>query len=295
VVPLGRLALAGTLAAAAACSSAAGGTDSAPRPTYPGADTSRAARGATPPRAGSAVLYRPATTRYVIERHDSLTLELQSARQVQALDRTAYFRVAVTDEQGTLHVTILLDSLVTPAGAPNANDSSRNARGTRWSGTLTPTGRLEGLVGSDTTLIGRQLTGFLPLLFPHLPPGGATSGATWQDTVQTPVQVNAFAATERAVLTYKADGIESRGGARALRLESDGTFEQTGEGAPFGEKMEMKAAGTRHATHFISLEGALLSAEGGDRSELTIAVPSVGQSVPAHQTTSFLITALPAR
>jgi hypothetical protein len=241
-------------------------------------------------------VYGPAPSfEYALARHDSLVLELPAGAQVQTFDRTAYLRVVLAESapRGPLRASFTVDSIRATGGtAVVSPDSLRAAQGTRWTGTLTPDGRLTDVTGSDTSSIGEQLRASLRLLFPRLPAGGAQVGAAWTDTVTTSTRVNAFGGTEEAVLTYRAVGVEPTGATQSLRIESSGTFTQSGSGSPFGQPMEMKSSGNRHAVYHLSLDGRLVTAEGGDEGEMTISVPAVGQSVPAHQFSSFTLSAV---
>lgn len=270
--------------AAAGCGSAApsGGTPTVPAPV--------SRERATP---GAVVLYRarPAE-QFAVHRRDSLVLELSAAPQTQTFERTAYVRVAVTDASGGSRVVVSLDSLRTEPGSAVPRDSLAPPDGSRWTATLSPTGLLTDIVASDTSPVSDRLRSVLPLLFPRLPDGGARVGASWSDTTDSRLRVNAFDAKEQAIVHSRATALDGQGAGRTLTIESDGTYTQTGKGSPFGQPMEMRASGTRHGIAHLGLDGALLDAEGSDTGDLTINVPEVGQSVPAHRTSSYRITAL---
>ena len=299
----GSAAIATALTFALGCSAGRTGEPaSSPPPPYDRTPASRAPTTSGNPTSGSpsgggaAVVYRASTgTAYAFERRDSLVLELPGGAQVQTFDRTAYLHVTLAESapHGPLRATFVVDSIRAVGGTATVPlDSLRAAQGTRWTGTLTPDGQLTDITGSDTSSIGEQLRSSLRLLFPRLPPGGAKVGATWTDTITTRTRVNAFAGSEDATLTYHATEIDTQGPVRTLRIESSGTFAQNGAGSPFGQPMEMKSTGTRHAVHHLTLDGLVAAAEGGDEGEMTISVPAVGQSVPAHQFSSFTLTAL---
>ncbi|MGH7536109.1 MAG: hypothetical protein ACREMG_11090, partial [Gemmatimonadales bacterium] len=58
--------------------------------------------------------YRPGSATYVLERHDSLTLQYPGgATQQQARDRTAFLRVSLGQSAaaGALQVSLVLDSV----------------------------------------------------------------------------------------------------------------------------------------------------------------------------------------
>lgn len=237
---------------------------------------------------------------YILERHDSLTLQLPGGNQLQLIDRTAYLRVSVLRDTTGSHsmapgyqAIIVLDSIQAfVSGTPALPDSIIPARGTRWTGTLTPEGRLSGLKADRTTTIGDQVGSSLRSLFPTLPPGGAQLGMEWTDTIVVPVRADAFDATERALTSYRAVESDDARARNAIKLESRGSYERVGKGRQHDQPMEMTASGQRSAVHYLSPNGLVIAARGSDSGKMTITVPAVGQTVPVEQTGSYSITAL---
>jgi hypothetical protein len=281
------LAAAGWLAVVGCGAAAAGGaTPASPKPE----DGSRPSGDE---RVGGAVLYRPVRgAAYTLTRHDSLDLQLPGGgSQVQLLDRTAYLRVGVAEGQGAYQATITLDSLRgTSGGVPLPADSLAKADGTRWTATLTPSGRLSGLRADRASALGDQISGSLRLLFPALPAGGARSGSQWSDSTQFPLRADAFDATERLVIVYRASEGQAPGGRQALKLESSGTYRRTGTGVQADQALEMTASGVRRGVHYLGTDGTLVAAEGSDSGEMMITVPAVGQTVPVKQVGRYSIT-----
>jgi hypothetical protein len=238
-------------------------------------------------------VYQPVrNAAYTLERHDSLSLQLPGgASQVQLIDRTAFLRVTIVPDTSGYRATIVLDSLQASAGGvPAVLDSLTPARGTQWTATLTPEGKLSALTADRSSTLGDQVGSNLRTLFPGLPSGGVRAGMEWTDTTEVPLKVDAFEATERALISYRAVESDDSRAKKALRLESSGTFERTGKGTQFDQQLEMIATGTRTATHYLGQDGALISAQGTDSGDITITVPAVGQTVPVKQTGTYSIT-----
>lgn len=231
---------------------------------------------------------------YALERHDSLTLQLPGgASQLQVIDRMAYLRVTLLRDTTGYQATIVLDSLQSAVGGvPAVPDSIIPARGTRWTATLTPEGELSALKADRSTTLGDQIGSSLRSLFPALPPGGVQSGMEWTDTTEVPIRADAFDAIERSLTTYRAVDSDDPRTKKALKLESNGTFQRTGRGKQYDQQLEMTASGMRTAVHYLSPEGTLVLARGSDSGDMTITVPAVGQTVPVKQAGTYSITSL---
>lgn len=251
--------------------------------------------GTTPPGVvePTGVIYRPVrNAAYTLVRHDSLSLQLPGgASQQQIIDRIAYLNLSLVPDTGGYQVAIVLDSLQASAGGvPAALDSLVPAWGTRWTGTLTPDGELSALTADRSTTLGDQVAGTLRSLFPALPPGGVRVDMEWADTTDVPIRADAFDAAERAITSYRAVEGDDPRARKAIKLESNGSYERTGKGLQFDQQLEMSGAGTRTAVHYLSPDGFLVSGRGSDTGDMTITVPAVGQTVPVKQTGSYTIT-----
>ena len=286
----------GTAALCAAAMGCAASTSNAPAGPAPAATRTAGTAAATPAVRRGAIVYQPmAATAYVLERYDTVNVQLPNGLpQTQTLSRTVYLTVATT--AGTpMTVSITLDSLVAegPGAAMLAVDS---ARGTRWTGTLSADGHFSELTSDRTTPVGEQLRGMLPALFPMLPAGGAREGATWTDTAKSSIRAMAFDVKEDARISSRAvaDTVRS-GGRTGLRIESDVTFSRTGGGSQFGQAVEVQATGKRHLTSRLRPDGVVAETGGVESSDMTLTIPAVGQSLPVKQTATFSLTLAAAR
>lgn len=266
----------------------------------PGSPTPEPAPGVPGVPAPTGVVYRPVRNAgYTLQRYDSLSLQLPGgASQQQLIDRTAYLSLTLLPDTTGYQVTLVLDSLQASAGGvPAALDSLVPAWGTRWTGRLTPEGKLSALTADRSTTLGDQVGATLRSLFPSLPAGGVRAGMEWTDTTDVPIRADAFDATERAVTSYRAVDNDEPRVKKAIKLESNGSFQRTGKGVQFEQQLEMSGTGTRTAAHYLGQDGFLLSARGSDAGDMTISIPAVGQTVPVKQTGSYTITAtrLPKR
>lgn len=243
----------------------------------------------------SGITYLPVRdVAYALNRHDSLTLQLPGgASQQQLIDRTAYLRVTLVRDPAGYLATIVLDSLQSAVGGvPAAPDSILPARGTRWTATLTPDGKLSALKSDRSSTMGDQVGSNLRTLFPALPPGGVRAGMEWTDSTEVPIRADAFDAIEQSLTNYRATESDDPSARKAVKLESSGTYQRTGKGTQYDQKLEMTASGMRTSVHYLNPDGTLASAHGSDSGDMTITVPAVGQTVPVKQAGSYSITSL---
>jgi hypothetical protein len=278
----------------AACSS--GTTANPPSPTPAPKPGEAEAPAPASPGKGPAVSYRPLrSAAYRLERHDSLTLEYPGGgTQEQVRDRIAFLHVAVaeTGTPGAMQVAIVLDSLeALESGQPASPDSVIAARGTRWTAPLTSSGGLGPLTADRKGTLPDELTGRLRLLFPALPAGGVREGMSWTDTTEYRLTADAFPGTERAVTTYTAAASEAAGH-KTITLESTGSYQRAGTRTQADQELQMTATGTRRGQHVFGLDGILVSAQGNDAGDMTITVPTVGQTVPVKQRGSYSASAI---
>jgi hypothetical protein len=249
---------------------------------------------------GPAVTYKAVrNAAYRLERHDSLSLQYPGgATQEQVRDRIAFLRVTLAESPtpGAYQVAIVLDSLqALEGGQPVSPDSVAAARGTRWTATLTAAGGLGALTPDRTGTLPDELTGRLRLLFPALPTGGVREGMEWTDTTEYRLTADAFPGNERAVTTYHAATSDAPGMRKGIALESAGSYDRTGTRSQGDQQLQTQANGKREGTHLLGLDGTLVSARGHESGDMTITVPTVGQTVPVKQSGSYAITSSAAR
>ena len=295
-----RVTPAALLAATLLVGCASNTTSSAPTPAPPPKPGEAAAPEPTTPGHGPAVIYRPVrNAAYRLERHDSLSLQYPGgATQDQVRDRIAFLHVTVGESSapGTYQVTIVLDSLqALENGQPVSTDSVAAARGTRWTASLSPTGGLSALTPDRAGTLPDELTGRLRLLFPALPAGGVREGMEWTDTTEYRLTADAFPGSERAVITYHATASDAPVMQKSITLQSSGSYDRTGTRTQADQELQMKGTGTRQGLHQLGLDGSLVSAQGHESGDMTITVPTVGQTVPVKQSGSYSITSSASR
>lgn len=283
----------GACASTTASEGSPGGGGPAPKPIDPSAPP--------PPEEGRgpAVMYRPVSgTRYRLEHRDSLVFQYQGgASQTQVREREAlvHLTIAQAPARGSYRVTVTLDSLeAVETGVPVPPDSVAAALGTTWSGSLSSEGTLSELKPDRTGTLTAELAGHLRYLFPSLPEGGVREGMQWTDSTTYALVSDAFTGNEKAITVYRASGKVEVAGHEAIPLETSSKYSRSGKRAQGDQELEMNASGTRSGVHSLSLDGVLVSARGTDVGEMTISVPSVGQTVPVTRSSTYSVTPLPA-
>jgi hypothetical protein len=253
-------------------------------PADAGATTEREGR-------GSAVLLQPHPhARIVVQRVDTVSMELPAGSQVQTFQRTAYISSVAERSGDEYRMTFVLDSVIAEAGSFLPPDSLAAAAGSRWTARLLPDGQLLDLTldstrGRPRTGVGDQTARTIEVLYPVLPPEGVRSGAVWNDSVNTTVETAGFNVTERGLVRYTASSA-----AGGIQVVGTGTLRQEGSGAQFGQELEMSGEGSRTITYHLDGDGRLLGAQGTDGASLQIIVPAVGQTVPLTQNSRFDVT-----
>lgn len=280
------------LLAVVACAPAARTDDPAPAGAAAGAGAAPSSADATPTTEregrGRAMLLEPRPySRIVVQRVDTVSMQLPAGSQVQTFDRTAYLSAIAERSGDGWSMTFVLDSVNAGAGSFLPPDSLEAATGTRWTAQLRPDGQLVDLAmdtvrGRPRSGVGDQTTRTIEVLFPVLPDEGARPGGAWSDSVETRIETGGFDVIERGLVRYTAQD-EGAG----MRVTGEGAFRQEGSGTQFGQELAMSGEGRRTITYRLDGRGQLLGAEGTDSAELEIIVPAMGQTVPLSQKSRF--------
>jgi hypothetical protein len=229
--------------------------------------------------------------RYALARRDSIVATMPTGEaQMQLLGRTAFVTVTwVAADTGT-RLTTQVDSVVADTGLTSFTASIDSARGLRWTALRLPNGRLTALSGGRGSLVGDQIRDQLQLLFPVLPPEGVKPGATWTDSTTQPTRVSAFEANETALTSSVAATTAAGGG--VLEIVAVRTRTASGEGTQFSQPMTVQGSGADSLTYHLAPDGRVLDVAGNRYTDLVVQLPSIGQSVPAHESSVLRMTLL---
>jgi hypothetical protein len=247
-----------------------------------------------PVRAATAVRYPTSgggILRYALMRRDSIVATMPTGEgQMQLLGRTAFVTISwIAADTGT-RVTTQVDSVIADSGLTSYTASLDSARGLRWTALRLPDGHLINVSTGRGSLVGDQIRDQVHLLFPVLPAAGARPGESWSDSTTRPTRVSAFEASETALSSSVAAGTLTR--ASLLEIATVRMRRASGEGTQFNQPMTVQASGTDTLTYRLAQDGRVMEVAGNRNTDLIVQLPSIGQSVPAHESSSFRMTLL---
>ena len=276
----------------AGCASSGTQTPATPGPRTPEAGAAAAAQEGR----GQEISYAPARAYFRLDRVDTVAVQLpDNTTQSQIFSRSAWLRVTTTKSASGLRASFTLDSLEVTGLPRNAMGAIDSARGTEWTASVAPNGRLANVTANRKSLVGEQLGALLQLLFAVLPGESVRPGATWTDTTNATTKVDLFDVREQAMTEYLAMTPAARGGRTALPIQANTSFTQQGSTTQGGQAMEIEARGNRRFTYFLGLDGVPAGLSGNETSEVNVTVSAVGQSIRATRTASVTVTPLPGR
>lgn len=290
-----RLLIAG-LMATLAC---APGVPTSPSPTpVPGGTPVPTTRTpATPPtgtvptdaeRGREVRLQPPATSRFALQRHDTVDVALPNGDSLQQYTKLSAWVVTHATPAGDgFLMTFALDSLMASSQQPVPPAMLDSTRGTIWTADVAADGHIRNLRSDRSTLLSAQVESMLRLLVPNLPDATVQAGATWSDTTNVPLGGPDISIQEQATMNYVATGPAVRGARTALVLTGTGQFAQQGTATQFNQRREIDSRGSRLLTLYLGTDGVPAGFEGTETTEMTITIPAVGQSVQVRQRGTF--------
>jgi len=232
--------------------------------------------------------------RFVLVRTDSTTVVMPNGgEQGQVFSRTLFLTMSARPGSAGQVITFLIDSVQTDEIGLLPMASVDSLRGVRWSGLLSPQGRLGPLTADRSTLLGTQLGGQLRQLLPFLPAAGVRTGDAWSDSTSDTVQVNAFGGRDSGTVRYRAVARDVVSEPVSLLVTAERNATVTGSAAQGGQTLTLSGTDSAAIVYTLSAPGRLQAVEGSDLSLLTITIPSMGQTLPATQRARYTLTRLP--
>jgi hypothetical protein len=102
--------------------------------------------------------------------------------------------------------------------------------------------------------------------------------------------VSAFEANETALTTSVA--AETLTSGNLFEIAAVRVRRATGEGTQFSQAMTVQATGTDTLTYRLAIDGRVVQVTGNRNTDLVVQLPSIGQSVPAHESSILRMTLL---
>ena len=231
------------------------------------------------------------TTRYKVAQRIFQEVDataLGGGKQGFVVKTTSYVQLTLTDITGGRSIKVLVDSIhgdSLPPGAPA--DMLSKAAGVVVTGNVDGNGKLSNVTASGDGG-GLQLTSLVQQLVPPIK-SGAKVGDAWTDTTET---ANGNLNT-RTVTNFKVTGTETRGTAKASRV--DGAFSSSIAGTQEtpGGSADIDGTGTGTSSYLIAPDGALVSGTSTSKSNLNVTLAAQGAILPLVLSQSVEITPLP--
>ena len=289
-----RWRLAGLLLGAACASGTPASRPANPAPSTPSVPRPNVDPARTDPAAASAVHYPTrggGILRYAFARRDSVLATMPSGEhQLQVLGRTAYITLTWVASDSGSRLTAVVDSIRADSGLAALMPLLDSARSARWTARRDLAGRLTVETASSPSLAAAQIQDELLLLSLPLPPEGARGGTSWTDSTSGPARVSAFEITEMARIQAHADTARVAGGALPVTLYRVRTA--SGEASQFGQPISVTATGADTLVYHLAADGRVLRVAGRRWTDMVVSLPSIGQTVPAQESSSLLLTLL---
>jgi len=236
------------------------------------------------PESGSGLL------RYAFVRHDTVVAAMPSGEeQTQVFGRTSYLTLTwIASDSGT-RITAAIDSVVPEEGVSRFDPVVDSALGARWTAWRQPNGALTRLDAGPRSSVAEQVRDQLRLLFPILPPQGASPGQSWGDSTAGPALVSAFVAQERVKLTSLAE--PGPDGSLAITVVRERAAD--GEGLQYLQPITITATGTDSLSYAMTGDGIVHDVTGRRLTHLDLDLPAIGQRVSARVRSHLAMRLLP--
>lgn len=255
---------------ATACSGGYGGSASAPAPAP------------TP----KTFTYQPFTASYAVSSHGHVEQEFGGQTTTTEFTIRYYLSATAVPGDSGFPVTITIDSVPELSGAlaQLAGGTAEGMAGTKFTGTLLPTGEIRGIAGGDTTqVLAQQLLTSLRRLFPQIRPDGVQAGDQWSDTTETTTTQNGIDISVRSISTNEAVAWDSWHGMEALHVQTQAQYSISGAGNTGGTEITVDGTGTTHAQFHLGADGRFVGATAADTSHSTATLAQMGATIPVTQ------------
>lgn len=118
----------------------------------------------------------------------------------------------------------------------------------------------------------------------------APTRASWTDSTTRPTRVSAFEANETALTSSVTSSTLTS--ANLLEITAIRIRRASGEGTQFNQAMTVQASGADTLTYWLSADGRVVDVAGTRSTDLVVQLPAIGQSVPAHESSTLRMSLL---
>ena len=243
------------------------------------------------------ILYQPFEASYQGSTHRTIQQEFDGQIVTNESGMVFFLRTQVAAAESLLSAAFVIDSITHVQGleGPMVRAQIDSARGAAFSGSLSPTGNIDGWEGGESSgAIAQQLSSqFLHNFFPRIAAGGIEPGSTWSDTVVTTANIGGVENLIESVSNHRALSWTEFAGEPALEIQTDSRYTFSGTGVQVGQEFTLEGAGTRHTSHYLTAGGSYLGSISADTSDAEAAIINAGIVIPVKQIRSDSIIKQP--
>lgn len=237
----------------------------------------------------------PVTVHYKIVQKVENKVDLSGfgqGEQVETRDITWHVTITYSDSAGGRVVHAVLDSARMEGGMmPIPQASADSAKGTTYHGFLDAESRLKSLTTSKSSSFGMQFESTLKLLHPSVQ-RGASTGASWIDTVDMSTKSPQANLKSRAVRTFTMGGAETWEGNQATKIDVAMVTNVTGSLETPGGTAEMVGGGPGSGTYYVAADGRLVGAKSSSLTDAIVTLATAPGPIPVKTTTMTTVSVI---
>ncbi|MEO8226170.1 MAG: hypothetical protein ABI637_02010 [Gemmatimonadota bacterium] len=234
----------------------------------------------------------PTTTKYRIDQRTDQELDgaaIGQPKQSASGGSSMFVTLTMTDSAGGRSARLVVDSAVADTGALSAvmQPALDSLKGQAYHAFIN-NGKVTDVKAMKAGAIATaSVTGLFNAVAPRVR-NGAKVGAAWTDTTDVSNEAAGSSMKSRTVTNYKATGMETRAGVKALKVE--GAASSALSGSSQGGTIE--GTGTGASTFYVGPDGLLVSLSQTSNATLAYTVPQAAEPIPVTVKTHVMVIAL---
>ncbi len=233
----------------------------------------------------------PITSRYRIEQKSEQEVDPSALGQPKQTTRSGskmYVTLTLNDSAAGRTAHLVIDSAVADTGAVAAmmQGALDSLRGQAFHAFLAD-GKATNLKAMKEGAAVGQMGGVFNALSPRVK-RDVKVGAVWIDTTDSNNEVAGGNMKSRTVTSYKAAGMETRDGVKAMRIDATGSSALSGT----NQGMTFEGTGNGTGTYYMAPDGHLLSSTATSNSTLAISIPQAPEPIPLSIKTTLTVSSI---
>jgi len=244
----------------------------------------RVPRDVAPP-VPAGVGFTDGTIRYGVVEHRHVEQRYQDRPIVTDATTSLVLATTFTQVDSGFLVDLVLDSIFITGDAGLSPAAVTAAVGVHLEGRITPDRPALMIMTPDAANpVLDQLVLDLHGLFPALPPGAATPGLEWADSVTFHGRTGDIPITLTAHAVHRAGAWSDFEGRQVLDITSETRYSLSGEGDRMGQWISMHGDGAASAEHLLTAGGTIALGVRRDSLRVEVEVQTAGMVIPILQT-----------